>query len=140
MTESELVMVLAKAWNTLDSSLLAPYLADGVVYESQQVLAPLVGKEAVLDHLHQKMLSLRDAPADRKYYCEIGNCGSQRGMRVMVMSAVEGKPCVVLAIGNRDKPVALVLLETADCLIKRVDISTVVPHPSTAIRSGEYPA
>ena len=40
----------------------------------------------------------------------------------MVMSAVEGKPCVVLAIENRDKPVALALLETADGLIKRVDI------------------
>lgn len=73
-------------------------------------------------------------------YAEIGYCGSQEGNSVQVWSAYEGKPCILIAQGNPNEMLALVLLEVEDKMIKRIDICTVIPHPSTAIRTGEYPS
>lgn len=139
MNESELVELYAKSWNTLNPVIIEPYLADDVVYESQVVLTPLIGKEAVLDYLQGKMQTIKKNRYKSDVFAEIGHCGSQDGNKVQVLSAETFRPCVLMAQGNPDEVLALVLLETEAGRIKRIDICTEVPHPSTAMRTGEYP-
>jgi hypothetical protein len=47
-------------------------------------------------------------------------------------------PCVVLAQGDKENLVALVLAEVEGDLISRLDMC-IVPTPQSAVRSGEYP-
>lgn len=47
--------LIALAWNRLDADVLEPFLAEDVVYVSQHVLKPLVGKLAVMEYLRDKM-------------------------------------------------------------------------------------
>jgi|GEM_PF-749986 len=140
MNEFQLVTIYAKAWNTLNPEVIEPYLAEDVAYESQQVLSALVGKEEVFDYLKGKMQTIRKNLLQSDVYAEIGYCGNQEGYNVQVWSANQGKPCVLMAQGNPDEVLALVLLKTEEGKIKRVDICTIAPHPSTAIRTGEYPS
>lgn len=72
-------------------------------------------------------------------FAEIGYCGSQDGNKIQVLSASAFRPCILMAQGNKDEILALVLLETEAGKIKRIDICTVAPHPSSAMRIGEYP-
>jgi hypothetical protein len=140
MNELELIRLYAKAWNTLNPKVIEPHLAEEVVYESQQVFSPLVGKEQVFDYLTRKMQTVRNSLPQFKAYAEVGYCGSQEAYNVRVWSAYEGKPCVVMAQGNPDVVLSLVLLDTEQAKITRVDICTVAPRPSTATRTGEYPS
>ena len=139
MNESELVELYAKTWNTLNPAIIEPYLADDVVYESQVVFSALVGKEAVFDYLQGKMQTIKQTRYKSDVFAEIGFCGSQDGNKIQVLSASDFRPCVLMAQGNPDEVIALVLLETEAGKIKRIDICTEVPHPSTATRTGEYP-
>lgn len=139
MNESELVELYAKTWNTLNSAIIEPYLADDVVYESQKIFTPLVGKDAVYDYLQGKMQTIKKTRYKSDVFAEIGYCGSQDGNKIQVLSASDFRPCVLMAQGNPDEVIALVLLETEAGKIKRIDICTEVPHPSTATRTGEYP-
>ena len=124
----------------MNPEVIEPYLAEDVVYESQQVFSALIGKEEVFDYLKGKMQTIKNNSPQSKVYAEVGYCGSQEGYNVQVWSASEGKPCVLMAQGNPNEVLALVLLETEEAKIKRVDICTVAPHPSTATRTGEYPS
>ena len=139
MNESELVELYAKTWNTLNPAIIEPYLADDVVYESQLVFDPLIGKKAVFDYLQGKMQTIKQTRYKSDVYAEIGHCGSQDGNKVQVLSASAFRPCVLMAQGNPDKIIALILLETDAGKIKRIDLCTIAPHPSTATRTGEYP-
>ena len=47
-------------------------------------------------------------------------------------------PCVLLAQGDKEKIVSLVLAQVEGDLIARIDMC-IVPSPQSAIRSGEYP-
>lgn len=140
MTELELVKLYAKVWNTLKPELIESYLADDVVYESQQVFSSLDGKEVVFDYLKGKMQTIRDNIQQSKVYAEVGYSRSYRGYYIETKYEPEGRPCVVLAQGNPDEVVALVLLEIGEGKIKRIDIITVAPIPSSATRTGEYPS
>ena len=137
--ELELVRIYAKSWNNLSFEILEPYLADDVEYSSQIVFASVVGKLAVSDHLADKMELIRDDLPVSKVYAEVGICGNESGRRVQLFGS-EGRPCVLLAQGDiSSTPLGLVLLETTGKLIKQIGICTVVPHPTSAIRTGEYP-
>jgi len=138
MTEDELVAEFARAWNTLDPEPIVACLAANAVYESQSVLEPLRGREAIAHYVRGKMATLRDQPA-YAIRAELGRCGSQVGQRVSVLSAPEGQPCVLIWQGGSTEPDALVLLEVDGGEIRRVDICTVAPAPSTAERTGIYP-
>lgn len=139
MNESELVELYAKTWNTLNPAIIEPYLADDVVYESQVVFSALIGKEAVFDYLQGKMQTIKKTRYKSDVFAEIGYCGSQDGNKIQVLSVSDFQSCVLMAQGNPDEVIALVLLETEAGKIKRIDICTEVPHPSSAIRTGEYP-
>ena len=139
MNEFELVEIYAKTWNTLNPAIIEPYLADDVVYESQKILTPLVGKDEVYNHLQRKMQTIKKTRYKSDVYAEIGYCGSQDGNKIQVLSATEFRPCVLMAQGNPDEILILILLEIEQGKIKRIDLCTEIPHPSTAMRTGEYP-
>ncbi|MBX3297670.1 MAG: nuclear transport factor 2 family protein [Acidobacteria bacterium] len=139
MTEYELVEIYAKALNRLDFELLEPFLDDDVVYESQEVLSSLKGKAAVSEYLRGKFATIRKAIWRSQVYAEIGHCGTQDGNNIQVLSAEPFRPCILMAQGDPSKVLVLVLLDVESAKIKRIDLCTVVPHPSSAIRSGVYP-
>ena len=130
LSKADLVVLYAKAWNLLDYSLIAPHLNEDVVYESQHVFAPLEGKEDVENHIKGKMETLR-----------------QKGQSVMAFAELSqvpygpssGEPCVLFAQGSKENIVALVLLETRDGKINRIDICGIAPDPKSAERTGIYP-
>lgn len=139
MNELDLVRLYAKSWNNLKFEIIEPFLSKDVVYESQQVFDALVGKEAVSDYLKGKMETIKVHILTADVYAEVGYCGSQGGRRVQVSSDYQERPCVLMAQGNKDIPLAVVLLETENDKIQRIDICTVAPLPSSAERTGEYP-
>jgi hypothetical protein len=47
-------------------------------------------------------------------------------------------PCVVMAQGSKENLLATVFVKVKDGYIKRLDMC-IIPNPSVAIRSGEYP-
>ena len=139
MNELELVKLYAKAWNTLTFETIEPYLDEDVVYESQKVFSSLNGKNEVSEYLRGKMATIKNVVYKSDVYAELGYCGTQNNQSVQVLSAYDGRPCVLMAQGDISKVLALVLLEVESGKIKRVDICTEVPRPSSATRTGEYP-
>lgn len=110
------------ALNLREPHRLGAILAPDVRYESQIVFEPLLGRDAVLDHLTRKLQAI--AKSDAPTYGEVGSLG--------------GRPCgIAHQDGNRE---ALFLLGLdAEGLIKAIDICVVAPHPSEASASGEFP-
>lgn len=99
----------------------------------------LTRKSKVSEYLFAKMNNIKNGGLKHKVYAEIGYCGSQKGNNIQVFSATAGRPVCVLAQGNKEMPIGLVLLEVNDSLIERIDVCSVVPHPLSAQRTGEYP-
>jgi hypothetical protein len=138
LTEAHLLREYALAWNTLDPERIVERLNPEAVYESQQVLEPLRGREAIAAYLRGKMAVIGQAPGAR-VRAELGRCGLEGGQPAAVFSAWPGRPCVLLFQGRGDEPRALVLLEVADGFIDRIDLCTVVPAPASALRTGLCP-
>lgn len=139
MTEYDLVEIYARAWNRLDFEILEPFLDESVVFESQEVFSSLDGKEAVSEYLMGKFATIRKTRWKSDVYAEIGHCGTQDGNNIQVLSAEPFRPCILMAQGDPNKVLVLVLLDVESAKIKRIDLCTVIPHPSSAIRSGVYP-
>ena len=117
----------AKAWNTLDASVLESMLDERIKLESQHVLTPLVGRDAVLDYLAAKMETIRKAGLSACVFAELGD-----------VYGPDLQPCVIVAQGEIDRLEAVVLFKVSGAAITRIDIC-VVPDPHSAKRSGEYP-
>jgi len=137
--ELELVRLYARCWNNFDVEPIVPYLADDLVYESQLVFNPLVGKTTVVDYLKEKWSTTKASGPEWRVFAEIGYCGSQYGRRVQVYSASPGRPCILATQGQKGVPQLLILLEVKNGIIRRIDLCAVAPHPSSATRTGEYP-
>src|SRR5271169_6280074 len=133
-----LVTALGKSYNTLDISYIANLLNDDIIYESQQVLAPLKGKEAVLDYLQKKFITLRNTPGS-ELIAELGFMGSQEHAYIKAAFASEGQPCLILSQGDKERKLAVVLVEAVKGKISRVELCTVAPHWSQVKGTGEYP-
>ncbi|HMK61142.1 MAG TPA: hypothetical protein VK452_08360 [Dissulfurispiraceae bacterium] len=133
-----LATALGKTYNNLDVSYIETLLDDDIIYESQQVLAPLKGKEAVLDYLRKKFVTLRNTPG-AQLIAELGFMGSQDRAYIKAAFAVEGQPCLILSQGEKDRKLAVVLVEGVKGKIKRVELCTVAPHWSQVRGTGEYP-
>ena len=118
----------ARAWNTLDASVLESVLNDDVVMESQHVFEPLVGREAVLDYLTEKMETIQRSRSSVRIFAELGD-----------VHGPDLQPCVIVAQGQIDRLEAVVLFKVSGATITRIDIC-VIPDPRSAKRSGEYPA
>ena len=133
---------LAWMWNRLDPDPVVSLLGSDVVWESQMVLVPLVGRETVMEYLLGKMETLRDMGAELRLLAELGRCADERGRPVQVLSAYEGRPCVLTYQGDdldRREPSGLVLVEMDAGRIRRVDLCTHAPVPAAATRLGVFP-
>ena len=132
LTKNEAATILAKAWNNLDASLIEPYMAEDIIYWSQQVLTDMTGKNAVMNYLTDKMEIIRKSPDDQ-VFAELGEA------KPYPMAPDPAEPCVILARGDKDNIDALALLRIESNKINSIGICSDAPHPSTAKRSGEYP-
>jgi hypothetical protein len=132
LQQKEAAAILARAWNNLDASLLEPYMAQDVIFWSQQALTDMTGKNAVMAHLKTEMDMIRNSPKER-VYAELGET------KPYPLAPDTPEPCVVLAHGNKNNVRALVLLRLECGKINSIGICSDAPHPSTARRTGEYP-
>ena len=115
----------ASMMNTLDSSKLEPLLSDDFYYASQMVLVVIESKQEYLDYINPKLEVVR--ASGTKVWAEMA----------MLTHSFPG-PCVVLAQGEKENLVALVLAKVKGDQIERIDMC-IVPTPQSAKRSGEYP-
>jgi hypothetical protein len=128
--EIELLRYLAKSWNNLDVSFIEEILADDLVYESQWVLNPVVGKQQFLFYLNAKFSAIKKA----------------RDSQIMTVSAemafhkdIFERPCLILSqITNECVHQVSVLIELVGNKMKRIDVCF-IPDPTDAILTGEIP-
>ena len=133
-----LVTALGKAYNTMDVEHIEQLLDDNIKYESQQVLCPLKGKKSVIDYLRRKFATLRNTPGS-ELFAEIGFMGSQEYEYIKAAFATEGQPCLILSQGEKERKLAVVLVEGLKGKISDVQLCTVAPHWSQVQGTGEYP-
>lgn len=125
LTEEQALRAYATMMNTLDASQLEPLLADDFHYASQWVFAEIESKTAYLEYIVPKLEAIRKSGATA--WAEMGTLNRE----------LPG-PCVVMAQGNKDNLIAVVLTKVEDGKIKRLDLCG-VPSPHSAKRTGLYP-
>jgi secreted trypsin-like serine protease len=126
MTAEEALQYYAMMINTLDASCLEPHLTENFCYSSQKVLTELTSKQAFIHYIRGKLSTLQ--ASGHKVFAEIG---------VLEKDHPIG-PCVLLAEGNQDGLVAVVLAKTNKSLIERLDLC-IVPTVQSVTRTGIYP-
>ena len=126
LSEETALRAYARMMNTLNEELLEPLLADDFTYESQHVFQPLESKQAFLDYIRPKLITIQQAKAT--VFAEMGT----------VSAYEKNQSCVILAQNDRGNLVGLVLAKTDGNKLKRLDLC-IVPPPQAAKRSGEYP-
>mgnify|MGYP001825148523 CR=1 FL=1 len=114
----ELYHLVAKAYTELDAELLIQALSDDCVYESQMVLVPLEGKEAIADLLRGKFKAIKEAGSHVS--------GSVRRVRTGAIAGAINKPGIVLRQRYTDAVVLLKLSPTNK--VSRIDLC-IVPAP-----------
>ena len=132
LTVAEAARLFATAWNRLEATVLEPWLAEDVVYESQHVFAAIESRADFMEYLTGKMGTVSRDPS-AKVYAELGETRAYPGC------AVDEGSCVVMAQGGKDDVAALVLFQVEGGYIARMDMCTVVPDPRSARRTGIYP-
>ena len=125
LTKEEALRAYARMLNTLDANCLEPFLADDFHYASQSVLAEIESKQEYLDYIRVKLEAI--AKSGATVYAEMAE-----------LKTYPQGPCVVIAQGSRDNLGGTVLAEVADGKIRRLDMC-MIPSPTDAVRSGEYP-
>lgn len=126
LTVETALRTYARMMNTLNAELLEPLLADDFTYESQHVFQALESKQAFLDYIRPKLITIQQAKAT--VFAEMGS----------VSAYGKNQSCVILAQNDRGNLVGLVLAKTDGNKLKRLDLC-IVPPPQAATRSGEYP-
>jgi hypothetical protein len=116
----------AAMMNTLNSSKLEPLLAENFHYASQMVFSEIESRQEYMAYIQPKLEAVRSS--GNSVWAEMGS----------LETGFPG-PCVILAQGDKENLVALVLAEVEDDLITRIDMC-IAPTPQSAVRSGEYPA
>lgn len=127
--EYEAALAYARTLNRLDPQPLKHLLSDTCVYESQNVLNSIRGKDQILDYLQKKCQTIREASHAHQVFAQLGK----------MTEIYIDRPCVLLAQGTYDNLVAVVLFEVDKGKIVRIDICTVLPNPTHAKGTGEYP-
>ena len=126
LTAEEALRAYATMMNTLDSSGLEQLLADDFHYASQWVFAEIESKSAYLEYIVPKLEAIRKSGAAA--WAEMG-----------WLDREFPGPCVVMAQGDKDNLLAVVLAKVEDGKTKRLDLCG-APSPHSARRTGEYPA
>lgn len=125
--EWQVAEAYAKALNRLDYRCLEPYLNEDTVYESQHVFTPLIGKNAILDYLKAKFITISQAGARSRVMGEMA----------YMNSTYEGRPTVIVSQGLQK--VALVLFKLKSGKVMRIDICGVLPSVDEATGTGQFP-
>jgi hypothetical protein len=128
--ETEAARAYARAFNSLDPAPLIPLLDEDCVYESQYVFDALRGKESVVEYFRGKLKTIKEAGKNAEVFAQLGT----------MREIYPGRPCVLMAQGDHEKPTGLVLFQTEGEKIKRIDMCGALPTPDQAEGSGEYPA
>lgn len=125
LTVDEALRAYAAMMNTLDASHLESLLAEDFYYASQWVFAEIESKTEYLNYIVPKLEAIRKSGVVA--WAEMG-----------WLDREFPGPCVVMAQGDKDNLIALVLAEVEDGKIKRLDLCG-APSPHSARRTGEYP-
>ena len=129
LNKSYALRAYATMINTLDASHIEPLLAEDFHYSSQMVFAELESKEAFLTYIRGKLKTIKKTGDFA--YAEMAECP--------VGAYIDSiGPCVVVAQGSKENLRGTVFVKVKDGYIKHLDMC-IIPIPSVAIRSGEYP-
>lgn len=125
LSKEDALRAYAVMMNTQDVTELESLLADDFHYASQWVFAEIESKQAYLDYIKPKLLSIKSS--GKPVWAEMAHLDNE----------LPG-PCVVIAQTQKDELVSLVLVEVADGKITRLDMCG-APSPHSARRTGDYP-
>jgi len=117
--------VYAKMMNALKTECLNQLLSEDLRYNSQWVFEEMRGGQTYLDYMKGKFLTITESGS--RPHAEIGE-----------LQEYPFGYCVVLAQGDKDNLVAIVLVGLKDGLVATLDMCA-VPDPTAATRTGEYP-
>ena len=129
MTEHTQVQALeayAAMMNTLDASKIESILAEDFQYSSQWVLTDITSKQEFLNYVTPKLEAIRASGSD--VWAEMGELSRE----------IPG-PCVVMAQGEKDNLLSVILAKVEDGKLKSLSMCG-APSPHDAIRSGRYPS
>lgn len=125
LTTEQALRAYATMMNTLDTSCIESLLADDFHYASQWVFAEIGSKSDYLAYIRPKLDAIRKSGAAA--WAEIG-----------WLDREFPGPCVVMAQGDKDNLLAVVLAKVEGGKIKRLDLCG-APSPHSARRTGDYP-
>jgi hypothetical protein len=119
----ELTFIVKEARESLEPDSLVERLAEDAVYEAQDVMEPLVGKENIAGYLKGRFDFIRSLKG-------------QRDTGRMIPATVDlphasGHPCLIFEIDG-ERGALWVVTPGKRETIGRIDILTVAPHPSEA--------
>ena len=117
----------ARMMNMLDPSQLEPLLEDDFCYASQNVFEEITSKSQFMAYITGKLKTLGSMGGKAKVWAELG----------YLRREFPG-PCVVLAQGEKDDLIAVVLATVKNAKLIRLDLC-IAPSPWDAKRSGVYP-
>lgn len=127
LDEEEALNTLARMWNTMDVDVLMPHMAETFLYGSPTNENPLTNKAGLEAYLRLVLDGYQYL--DGRPYAELGTCQYQGRTR----------PCLILAEPYPQQLVGLAFITVADGKITRIELSSVDPDPTDAVRSGVYP-
>lgn len=125
LTAEQALRAYAAMMNTLDASRLEPLLADDFHYASQWVFDEIESKNEYLNYIIPKLEAIRKSGT--LAWAEMGWLDRE----------IQG-PCVVIAQGEMNNLLAVVLAQVEQGKIKRLDLCG-APSPHSARRTGDYP-
>lgn len=125
LTAEDGLRAYAAMMNTLDVSHLEPLLVEDFHYASQWVFDEIVSKTEYLNYIVPKLDAIRKS-------------GTAAWAEMGWLDREFPGPCVIMAQGDKDNLIALVLAEVEDGKIKRLDLCG-APSPHSARRTGDYP-
>jgi hypothetical protein len=129
--EEALIRSLAKSWNNLDTREVSPNLHNNMVYVSQWVVNPLLGKKQFLQYLSTKFAHLRAAYNTHEIRINAA---------MATHPALLNRPCVVLSQSYPGHFIQTCLfINVQDSLIHKIDLCH-TPSPKRAVLTGEIPA
>lgn len=115
----------ASMMNTHNLKELEPYLAEDFHYASQWVFAEISSKQQYVDYIKPKLAAVKASGS--VVWAEMGH-----------LDLEFPGPCVVLAQGDKENLIAIVLAQVDNGRIVRLDMCG-APSPWSAQRSGKYP-
>ncbi|MCV0394127.1 MAG: hypothetical protein K5872_22880 [Rhizobiaceae bacterium] len=122
-TKRDLIIAYCRMINSGIVGEFAAAIPDDFHYASQYVLSEITSKNAFLSYISAKLDAIRRGGVPT--FAEVGEWG--------------GEACAVLAQGDKDRLVAVVMAGCKDGLVHRLDLC-IVPSPHDVERSGLYPS